>query len=126
MSRVKDGEIPQFHIEDNHKAIIDPLIWEAVQFEQERRDRYIAGHGTNSYSHRPETNPFAGKVICGTCRLSPERVGKQAAFTERCDNAKSDIGLRGFKAAPTAMQMRRFSRKCSYLIQILCSRHWTT
>ena len=69
------GEIPQFHIEDNHEAIIDPLIWEAVQLEQKRRDRYISEHGTNSYSHNPETNPFAGKVICGTCNQAFTRKG---------------------------------------------------
>lgn len=69
------GEIPKFHIEDNHEAIIDPLIWEAAQLEQERRDRYIAEHGTNSYSHKPETNPFAGKVICGTCNQAFTRKG---------------------------------------------------
>lgn len=70
-----DGEIQQFLVEDNHEAIIDPLIWGAVQLEQERRDKYITEHGTNSYSHRPETNPFAGKVICGTCNQAFTRKG---------------------------------------------------
>lgn len=69
------GEIQQFHIEDNHEAIIDPLIWEAVQLEQERRRKYIEEHGTNSYSHKPETNPFAGKIVCGTCNQSYARKG---------------------------------------------------
>ncbi len=74
--RVKNkGQIKQYHIEENHEAIIDPLVWEAVQLEQQRRDRYIAEHGTNSYSHNPETNPFASKVICGTCNKAFIRKG---------------------------------------------------
>ena len=60
--RVKNqGQIQQYHIEDNHEAIIDPLLWEAVQLEQQRRNNYIKEHGTNSYSHKPETNPLQEK-----------------------------------------------------------------
>jgi len=74
--RVKNqGQIQQYHIEDNHEAIIDPLLWEAVQLEQQRRNNYIEEHGTNSYSHKPETNPFAGKIICGTCNQAFTRKG---------------------------------------------------
>jgi site-specific DNA recombinase len=51
------------------------LIWEAVQLEYDRRSSYIEAHGTNSYSHRPETNPFAGKVVCGTCNHAFTRKG---------------------------------------------------
>ena len=51
------------------------MIWEAVQQEYDRRNRYIEEHGTNSYSHRPETNPFAGKVVCGTCNQAFTRKG---------------------------------------------------
>jgi hypothetical protein len=40
--RVKnDGQIQQYHIEDNHEPIIDPLIWEAVQYEHQRRNNYL-------------------------------------------------------------------------------------
>lgn len=70
-----DGEILKYHIEENHEAIIDPLIWEAVQLEQERREEYIEEHGINSYSQKPETNPFAGKVICDTCGHAFTRKG---------------------------------------------------
>lgn len=74
--RVKnDGQIQQYHIEDNHEAIIDPLIWEAVQHEHQRRNHYCEEHGLNAYSRTPESNPFAGKVICGTCNQSFTRRG---------------------------------------------------
>ena len=32
-------------------------------------------HGTNSYSHRPESNPFASKIICGDCNKVFARKG---------------------------------------------------
>ncbi|QSX09666.1 recombinase family protein [Alkalibacter rhizosphaerae] len=70
-----DGEILKYHIEENHEAIIDPLIWEAVQLEQERRESYINEHGISAYSQKPESNPFAGKVICGTCGHAFTRKG---------------------------------------------------
>ena len=70
-----EGHIQQYHIEENHEAIIDPLIWEAVQLEYDRRSNYIEEHGTNSYSHNPEKNFFAGKVVCGTCNQAFTRKG---------------------------------------------------
>ncbi|OYP41234.1 hypothetical protein CG709_04970 [Lachnotalea glycerini] len=54
-----------FYAEDDHEAIIQPRIWECVQLEAQRRKEYLEEHGTNSYSHRPETNPFASRIVCG-------------------------------------------------------------
>lgn len=62
-----NGEIQKFYIEDDHEAIIEPLIWECVQLEIARRKRYMEEHGTNSYSHNTENNPFASKIVCGAC-----------------------------------------------------------
>lgn len=70
-----EGHIQQYRIEENHEAIIDPLIWEAVQLEYDRRSNYIEESGTNSYSHNPERNFFAGKVVCGTCNQAFTRKG---------------------------------------------------
>lgn len=64
---VNDGRLTKIHIEDDHEAIIDPLIWEAVQLEKKRRNDYLVEHGLNSYSQMPERNPFFGKIICGEC-----------------------------------------------------------
>ena len=61
------GEIQMFYVEDDHDAIISKWIWECVQLEIKRRKKYLEEHGTNSYSHRPESNPFASKKICGDC-----------------------------------------------------------
>lgn len=61
------GEVQMYYMEDDHEAIIDPRIWECVQLEFKRREKYIQEHGTHSYSRNPETNPFASRIVCGTC-----------------------------------------------------------
>lgn len=35
--KINEGEVPQYYIENSHKAIIDPMEWEAVQDEFKRR-----------------------------------------------------------------------------------------
>ncbi len=69
------GEIQMFYVEDDHDAIISKRIWECVQLEIKRRKKYLEEHGTNSYSHRPESNPFASKIICGDCNKVLARKG---------------------------------------------------
>lgn len=69
------GEIQMFYVEDDHDAIISKRIWECVQLEINRRKKYLEEHGTNSYSHRPESNPFASKIICGDCNKVFARKG---------------------------------------------------
>lgn len=36
---------------------------------------YCEEHGLNAYSRTPESNPFAGKIICGTCNQAFTRRG---------------------------------------------------
>ena len=69
------GEIQMFYVEDDHDAIISKRIWECVQLEIKRRKKYLEEHGTNSYSHRPESNPFASKITCGDCNKVFARKG---------------------------------------------------
>ena len=64
-----------FYVEDDHDAIISKRIWECVQLEIKRRKKYLEEHGTNAYSHRPESNPFASKIICGDCNKVFARKG---------------------------------------------------
>lgn len=45
-------EIQMYYVEDDHDAIISKRIWECVQLEIKRREKYLEEHGTNSYSHR--------------------------------------------------------------------------
>ena len=69
------GEIQMYYVEDDHEAIIPKRIWKCVQLEIARRKKYLEEHGTNSYSHMPETNPFASKIICGNCNKVFARKG---------------------------------------------------
>ncbi|WP_347561855.1 hypothetical protein [Clostridium sp. E02] len=50
----------------------------------QRRKEYLEEHGTNSYSHRPETNPFASRIVCGAViRCLPERAGGSSTGVDR-------------------------------------------
>lgn len=74
--RVKnDGVVQKYYVEESHEAIIDPEVWECVQLEMKRRKEYMELHGTNSYSHNTENNPFASKIICGNCNKIFSRKG---------------------------------------------------
>jgi DNA invertase Pin-like site-specific DNA recombinase len=60
------GEVPQYYVEDSHPAIIDKELWEIVQLEIDRRREFAREHNTKVNVANPN-NPFAGKVICGSC-----------------------------------------------------------
>lgn len=75
---VNQGEIQMFYIEDDHEPIIEPWIWKCVQLEMARRKKYVEEHGTNSYSHNTEQNPFASKIVCGNCNTIFARKGWQS------------------------------------------------
>ena len=57
--KVNEGEIPQYYVEGNHEAIIQPEVFELVQQELERRKQ---GRGRHSGVHL-----FSGKIRCGQC-----------------------------------------------------------
>ena len=61
------GQVPQYYVEDSHPAIIDKEIWEAVQIEMERRRDFARKYGIQKLECATEDNPFAGRVICGSC-----------------------------------------------------------
>ena len=57
--KANEGEIPQYYVEGNHEAIIQPEVFELVQQELERRKQ---GRGRHSGVHL-----FSGKIRCGQC-----------------------------------------------------------
>lgn len=57
--KVNEGEIPQYYVEGNHEAIIQPEVFELVQQEMERRK---TSGGRHSGVHL-----FSGKIHCGQC-----------------------------------------------------------
>ena len=58
-TKVNEGEVPQYYVENNHEAIITPIEFDMVQAEIARRKqlgRNYSGSGI-----------FASKLICGDC-----------------------------------------------------------
>lgn len=57
--KVNEGEIPQYYVEGNHEAIIQPEVFELVQQEMECRK--------NSGGSHSGVHLFSGKIRCRQC-----------------------------------------------------------
>lgn len=57
--KINEGEIPQYYIEGNHKAIIPPAIFDIVQ-----KNIKVNFSGKN---RRSSVGIFSGKIKCGDC-----------------------------------------------------------
>ncbi len=62
-----DGYVPKYYVKNSHPAIIDKEMWEAVQLEMDRRRNYALENGIQKLEYATTDNPFAGRVICGSC-----------------------------------------------------------
>lgn len=60
--KVNEGEVPQYYVENNHEAIIDPELFEIVQAEIKRRQEL-----NGKYSG---VDILTAKIICGECGAS--------------------------------------------------------
>lgn len=58
-TKINEGEIPQYYVEGNHEAIIEPDVFDMVQREMERR-----GKGKKYHSG---AYPFSSRIKCGEC-----------------------------------------------------------
>ncbi|MDD3888941.1 MAG: recombinase family protein [Syntrophomonadaceae bacterium] len=58
-TKVNEGEVPQYYVQNSHPAIIEPDEFDAVQNEMERRKKL--GRPISCHS------PFSTKIICGEC-----------------------------------------------------------
>jgi len=54
-----EGEIQQYYVENSHPAIVDPAVFDMVQYEMARRKQ-----GENRHS---SVGIFASRIKCGTC-----------------------------------------------------------
>ena len=57
--KINEGEIPQYYVEGNHKAIIPPAIFDIVQ-------KKIKVHYSGK-NRRSSVGIFSGKIKCGDC-----------------------------------------------------------
>ena len=86
-----DGEVEQYYVKDNHPAIIERDVWEAVQLEMERREEFRHVHGLK-VSGSPTNDQFFSKVFCGSCGWKYARryyKGIREVYWS-CEKCKSD------------------------------------
>ena len=62
-----EGQLPMYYIKDDHEAIVDRELWEAVQLELDRRDAFMEEHHMSTLGQYTDIRPFSHKVICGCC-----------------------------------------------------------
>lgn len=62
-----EGQIEQYYVKDDHEAIVDKRLWEAVQMEIARRKEYLQEHGLRTMGRYTDSQPFSNRVFCGTC-----------------------------------------------------------
>ena len=61
-----DGKLNQYYVENDHEAIIEKDVWDAVQIEIERRAEFRKEHSIREMGSCT-LDPFAGRVFCGHC-----------------------------------------------------------
>ena len=57
--KVNEGEIPQYYVENAHEAIIEPVVFEMVQQEMQRRKKGASRHSG--------VGIFSSRIKCGEC-----------------------------------------------------------
>ena len=68
-----EGQLPMYHIKDDHEPIVDKELWEAVQLELARREAFMKEHELTTMGQFTDIRPFSHKVICGCCNHTYSR-----------------------------------------------------
>ena len=58
-TKVNEGEVPQYYVENSHPAIVTPEVFDLVQYEIRKRK--------NTKGLKTGGGCFSGKIICGEC-----------------------------------------------------------
>jgi site-specific DNA recombinase len=58
-TKSNEGEVPQYYVENSHPAIIEPDVFEMVQYEMKRRKE--------NKGHHSGASCFSSKIVCGEC-----------------------------------------------------------
>ena len=59
LTKKNDGDVPQYYVEGNHEAIIDPAVFDRVQVLMRARGKGVSRNSCVSI--------FSGKIRCGDC-----------------------------------------------------------
>lgn len=76
---VNNGELPKYHAEDAHDAIIDMDTFQAVQAEKERRAKRF-----NKKPTPRTTYPFSGLLVCDNCGKNYRRKTTKTGIVWVC------------------------------------------
>lgn len=76
---VNNGELPKYHVENSHEAIIPLELFTQIQKEHKRRS-VIAKRQKSRVVH----TPFSGKVYCGLCGKTYKRKPTTTGYVWIC------------------------------------------
>ena len=97
-----DGQLEQIRVKDSHPAIIDPDLWEAAQYELQRRRDYLSKHGLRCFGKNTDEQPFSCKVICAECGNIYQRKtwyrGNKVIKIWQCASRYQEKGVVGCKS----------------------------
>lgn len=77
---VNNGELPKYHVEHSHEAIIPLDLYNEIQ-EEHRRRSIIANRQASARVYKP----FSGKVFCGLCGKGYKRKKTAAGYVWICN-----------------------------------------
>jgi hypothetical protein len=58
-TKVNEGEVPQYYVENSHPAIIEPDVFDMVQYEIKHRKENGGYHS--------KAGCFSSRIVCGDC-----------------------------------------------------------
>lgn len=98
------GELPMYHAENTHEAIVSMEDYQAVQAEMARRS---AKH--NKTAHGPVKYPFTSMIVCGTCGKGYRRKVTRTGPVWIC----STFNIYGKAACPSKQISERVLEKAA-------------
>ena len=87
-----EGQLPKYHVEDAHEAIISMEQYLAVQAEMNRRTEHY-----NRSNGKRTTYPFTGKLVCDCCGKHYQRKKTATGYVWIC----STFNREGKSACPS-------------------------
>lgn len=76
---INNGELPKYHVEDSHSAIIPLEDWQAVQVEKTRRAARF-----HKKPMPPKAYPFSGLLVCDNCGKNYRRKTTKTGIVWIC------------------------------------------
>ena len=62
-----EGQLAQYHVKDDHEAIVSKELWQVTQLEIQRRKDYMKRYGLRTMGRNTDEQPFTNRVFCGVC-----------------------------------------------------------